>query len=117
MTTADTCLSAGTAVHRTWSTACHHAIRALAATGRPFTAEDVRALALLDWHQPGQQTLDGHTIGERPSHNILPAAMRLAAHEGHIRKVGYRPATRRARRGGLLRIWTGTHPTQGEQHP
>lgn len=114
MTTADTALAAATAGHRTWADACHHAIRELAARGRTFTAEDVRALALLHWHQPGQQTLDGYTLGERPSHNVLPAAMHIAAREGHIRVVGYRPATRRARRGGLLRIWTGTHPTTQE---
>jgi len=107
--TAQAALAAGTAVHRSWAGACHSAITALAATGRRFTAEDVRALALLDYHQPGQLTLDGHPTGERPSHNILPAAMHVAAKQGQIRVVGYRPATRAARKGGLLRIWTGTH--------
>ena len=111
MTTAEAALAAGTAPHRSWAGACQHAITLLAASGRTFTAEDVRALALLDWHQPGQQTLDGHTVGERPSHNILPAAMHAAAAQHLIRVVGYRPATRKARRGGLLRIWTGTTHT------
>lgn len=113
MTTTEAALCAGTAAHRSWAGACHHAIGALAATGRPFTAEDVRALALLDYHQPGQLTLDGQPAGERPSHNILPAAMHVAAQQRQIRVVGYRPATRAARKGGLLRIWTGNHP-QGE---
>lgn len=114
MTSTDTALAAGTAIHRDWGTACHHAIRTLAARGRPFTAEDVRALALLEWHQPGQLGLDGTVHTERPSHNILPAAMHVAAQQHQIRVVGYRPATRRARKGGLLRIWTGTNHTHQE---
>ncbi len=114
MTTPTAALAAGTAVHRSWAGACHAAIDQLAASGRPFTAEDVRALALLDYHQPGQYTLDGHPAGERPSHNILPAAMHVAAQQHQIRVVGYRPATRRARKGGLLRIWTGTNHTHQE---
>lgn len=104
---ADACLSAATAAHRTWADACHTAIAALAAAGAPFTAEDVRALALLNWHQPGQTTIDGQTVGEQPSHNVLPAAMNAAATAGTIRTVGYRPATRASRRGGILRIWAG----------
>lgn len=115
MTTAEAALAAGTAPHRSWAGACHTAITQLAASGRPFTAEDVRALALLDWHQPGQTTTDGHTVGERPSHNILPAAMHVAATQHHIRVVGYRPATRKTRRGGLLRIWTGTNHTHHQE--
>lgn len=109
---ADACLSAATAAHRTWVDACNSSIAALATSGTQFTAEEVRALALLNWHQPGQTTTDGQTIGERPSHNVLPAAIHAAATQGTIRAVGYRPATRSSRRGGILRIWTGTTTVQ-----
>lgn len=115
MTTAEAALAAGTAAHRSWAGACLTAIDSLAAQGRPFTAEDVRALALLDWHQPGQLDIDGKTPSERPSHNVLPAAIHTAAQQKLIRPIGYRQATRPARRGGVLRIWTGAHPTHRKE--
>ena len=68
------------------------AIRKLARTGRPFTAEDVRALV-------------GGPLGCRPP--VLGALFLAAAKRGEIEPCGFRQATRPEARRRVLRVWRG----------
>jgi hypothetical protein len=68
------------------------AIHDLAATGRPFTAEDVRDLI-------------GAPLGCRP--NVLGGLFLRAAKAGVIEAVGYQPARRAEARSRPLRVWRG----------
>ena len=91
-------LAADTAAHRDAAPTIREAVEALAATGRPFTAEDVRGRIAGDPHVVRE-------IGERT--NLLPAVFSAAAGAGTIRAIGYTRATRRSRHASVLRIWQG----------
>lgn len=91
-------LAADTAAHRGAAPAIRDAVAALAASGRPFTAEDVRERIAADPHVSRQ-------VAERT--NVLPAVFSAAASAGTIRAIGYTRATRRSRHASVLRIWQG----------
>lgn len=74
-----------------WAEAARQAIRRLAATGRPFTAEDVVAVV-------------GHP--DRP--NAIGAAMLKAAKLGLIYKVGMTKTTRGSSHARALPVWQGS---------
>ena len=72
------------------------AIQTLIATGRDFTAEDVR-----------DQLRDKPAVLAvmRAWPNLLPAHMRIAATQGLVRATGFRTASRASRRGSVIRVW------------
>lgn len=67
-------------------------VEGLAASGRPFTADDLRAAGLPEPDTP----------------NRVGALLSSMARRGVIRDVGYAKATRRSRHCGLVRVWEGT---------
>ena len=74
-----------------WRIACDRAIATLAATGREFTAEDVRALC-----------------GDPPCHpNAMGARFMSAARTGLLEKVAYRNPTRATAHGSVIAVWRG----------
>jgi len=74
-----------------WKAEAARAIATLAAAGRDFTAEDVRAVA-----------------GDPPSHpNAMGAAFLRAASEGAIIKVGYRSPVRKSSHASVIAVWRG----------
>lgn len=73
-----------------WADRAHNAILALAATGKPFTATDVR-----------------DQVGPPPKPNMVGPALSSAAKAGIITKVGGTTATRRPRRGSGTAVWIG----------
>ena len=74
-----------------WTLAADRAIADLAATGRPFTAEDLRAVV-------------GPPVG---SHNSMGPVFMRAARAGLIVGIGYRQATRTEAAGRVLKVWRG----------
>ncbi len=74
-----------------WRETVDAAIRSLAGLGRPFTADDVRALG----------------IGDPPSPKAWGARMLAASKGGVIRRVGYRPSTRASVHGHPIAVWVG----------
>lgn len=74
-----------------WTEAANKAIRDLAASGEPFTAEDLRSIV-------------GPPFG---SHNAMGARFMAAAKAGIIRRVGSRQATRPEAAGRWLAVWRG----------
>lgn len=79
------------AVHTSWRLAADGAIADLAASGRRFTAEDVRERV-------------GVMTGRE---SALSAAFRVAARRGEIVLVGFVEATRPEAHGRALRVWVG----------
>lgn len=79
------------AVHTSWRIACDGAIADLAATGEPFTAEDVR-------ERVGVMTGRESAMG---------GAFRAAAREGLILAAGWRTASRPEAHQRALRVWRG----------
>ena len=83
------------AIHRGWDVAAQTVMNHLAATGRPFTADDFRTLMVdaPDPHHP----------------NTIGAYFRRAHADGLIRPTGrVAPATTASRHGALIREWIGT---------
>lgn len=79
------------------------AIRSLARTGAPFSADDL-------WGGP-------FGFGDAPDPELkhsdvkpqeVGAAFRRAATHGFIRLLDYKKSKRKERRGGLVRVWIGT---------
>jgi hypothetical protein len=75
-----------------WRLAAEAALDRLIASGRHFTAEDVYRLA--------GEPLGGHRNG-------TGGLFLRASKAGRIVPVGVAQATRRERRGGILRVWRG----------
>lgn len=73
-----------------WSERAAEAIRALAATGKPFTAEDVRRL-----------------VGKPDRANSVGPALAAAHQRGEIRQLGSATASRRPRKGSSTFVWVG----------
>ncbi len=78
------------ATSSSWGDRAHNAILALAATGKPFTALDVR-----------------EQVGPPPNPNMVGPALSSAAREGIITKVGGTTSTRRLRRRSGTAVWIG----------
>lgn len=83
--------AARNAVHSSWRIAAEATILRLAASGRAFTSEDVRA-------EVGVMTGRASALG---------AVIRAAAQAGRIVAVGYQPATRPDAHARVLRVWRG----------
>lgn len=81
-----------------WAVKVDALIDELAATGGPFTADDL--------HTPD-------TVNA-PHPNAWGPLLAAAAHQGRITRTGAsRKSTRGPRRGSYLCIWTGTQPAEG----
>ncbi len=79
-----------------WKARVDAAIEELAASGAPFTAEDVREIA-----------------GDPPDHpNAMGARFAAAAQRGLIRSVGYRKARRASLHRHPIHVWEGTWRTR-----
>lgn len=74
-----------------WLDCAERALGWWAETGRPFTADDLRALGVPDPDHP----------------NRIGGLFRRAYRTGLIEPVGYMPSTRPSRNGGVLRTWRG----------
>jgi hypothetical protein len=71
-----------------WRNAADWALNVLVETGRPFTAEDICALA------------------GRPSRpNAIGARIHAAARRGRIERCGYARSTRPSRRASVVAVW------------
>ena len=81
-----------------WLDLARGAIAYLAASGRHFTADDVRRLA-----------------GEPPSDNALGAVLLAASKRHEIVTVGFDRSKRVTRRGGMVRVWKGTEGNREEE--
>lgn len=92
MSTALDAYSAQFAVHREWGQVADQAMRQLVDAGRPFTADDVRALV-----EP--------TGIEPTTKNAYGGLFQAWMHAGLIVPVGAKTSTAKKRRGGLIRIW------------
>lgn len=75
----------------TWKTRADETITALAASGKEFTAEDVRDAA-----------------GDPAHPNAMGARLNAHAKAGLITSTGYTKASRASRHTNLLRVWKGT---------
>lgn len=81
--------AAGVAGHKTWKPKAEAALDQLIREGRPFTADDLRAL-----------------VDERPDHpNQIGALFIGASKRGEIRKIGYHQSTIKSRQAGLQAMW------------
>ena len=76
-----------------WKDRADAAIKALAAEGREFTAEDVR-----------------HLAGSPTRANAFGSRFLSAARKGLIRKVGYRNSTRPSLHAHPVAVWVGAKP-------
>jgi ribosomal protein L37E len=85
-----------------WRVAAEHAIDTLAATGQPFSADDVRDRV-------------GHAMG-RPADNSFGGLFAKACRAGRIEPAGYTQSRRVEGRGRVLRLWRGT-PAGGAGDP
>ncbi len=74
-----------------WNERCDSAIRQLAQSGQPFTAEQVREIA-----------------GDPSRPNAFGARLHAAARKGVITKIDYRPATRATLHSHPIAVWVGT---------
>lgn len=79
--------------HADWRECADSGIDYLAATGRPFTADDVRALSWVD---------------EPTSPKAWGARFLAAARGGRIVRVGYRPSRRASVHAHPVAVWRGT---------
>lgn len=73
-----------------WKRAADRAIEQLAATGEPFTAEDVRRM-----------------VGDPSRPNAFGSRFLAAARSGLVHKVGYRPSSRPHRHTNPIAVWVG----------
>ena len=80
-----------------WTARATEAIRALAATGKPFTAEDVRRL-----------------VGKPDRANWVGPTLAAAHQRGEIRQLGSATAARRPRKGSSTYVWIGVDNAGGE---
>ena len=84
-----------------WRNLCDHVIAALAATGKEFSAVDVRALC-----------------GDPPNHfNAMGARFLAAARAGIVVRVGYRPSSRATLHAHPITIWRGAVSAPGATVP
>jgi hypothetical protein len=74
-----------------WRSCADQAIDTLAATGRPFTADDVRDLGVPD----------------PPSPKAWGARFLSASRQGRIVRVGYTPSRRASVHAHPIALWTG----------
>ena len=77
-----------------WSAKAMAAIKALAATGEPFTVYAI--------------TQDPYGVDEPPHANYFGSIVSLAKAQGLIKIAGYLPSPRPTRKGGVCRAWIGT---------
>lgn len=74
-----------------WKFACDTAIARFAATLKPFTAEDVRAI-----------------VGDPPNHpNAMGARFLIAARAGMLEKLGYKNPARPSSHSSVIAVWRG----------
>lgn len=85
-----------------WTRRAETELIALAATGRPFTADDL--LARVGPPDPG------HAPNGRNS--AVGSLFAQWHHRHHIEIVGFAQSTTPSRKGGLIRIWRGSNPTK-----
>lgn len=76
-----------------WSAKAMAAIKALAATGEPFTVYAI--------------TQDPYGVDEPPHGNYFGSIVALAKSQGLIKIAGYLPSPRPSRNGGVCRAWIG----------
>lgn len=81
---------AANAEAQAWKARADLAIVHLASLGRPFTAEDVRAIC-----------------GDPEHVNAFGSRLSYAAKKGIIQPAGYEEATRPSRHRAILRCWIG----------
>lgn len=79
--------------HADWRACADSGIDYLAATGKPFTADDVRALSWVD---------------DPASPKAWGARFLAAARAGRIRRVGYQPSRRASVHAHPVAVWQGT---------
>lgn len=77
-----------------WRSCADRAINTLAATGRPFTADDVRELGVPDPASP----------------KAWGARFLMASRQGRIVRVGYQPSRRASVHAHPVAVWQG--PTE-----
>lgn len=73
-----------------WHADALDVIKAWAATGSPFTAEDLR-----------------QSMRPAPGDKCPGNAFQAARRAGLITSVGYKESTDRSRKGGVIRVWRG----------
>lgn len=84
--------------HKTWQQHADTAVRRLARTGQPFTADTVRAMIPNDI---------------RPAHsNAWGGLFSSWFHRGLIEPVGYTTGSRAVRHQGVQRLWRGIAEAQ-----
>jgi hypothetical protein len=97
-------LAADLAGHRLYREDVEAVLDRLAAAGRPFTADDVRAQLPDD-------------VRERMSPALLPAVIRTASSRDEIRALGYSTSRRASRHHGVHRVWRGNLVSLDEATP
>lgn len=95
--TIDEILAATAKAVPTWTDRAHRAIDQLAATGRPFTADDITRLIGLPRPDEGVNR-----------NNAVGAVFRAAARRGVIVRVGFTQSGRTRSHGRVLAEWQGT---------
>jgi hypothetical protein len=78
----------------TWKDDAANMIAAYAASGLPFSSDDLRK-----------------SLREPPNPNMWGTAFRAACNRGIITSTGTRESTTPSRKGGLIRVWSA--PTKG----
>lgn len=87
----------------TWAHAAEQAMKQLADSGRPFSADDLREL------------LDG---GEQPTNpNVFGGLFMSWSRQGLIERAGEGPSTMPRRNGGHRYLWRGVRPATEEGNP
>lgn len=79
-----------------WRSGADRAVRHLAATGRDFTADDLRELGVTDLSNPREQAARWGSL------------LAAAKAEGLITEVGRRPSVRPSANGRKVAVWRGT---------
>lgn len=85
------------------SAALDAAIRSLARTGAPFSADDLWSGRFGFGEAPDPELKHSDVKPQE-----VGAAFRRAATQGFIRLLDYKKSKRKGRRGGLIRVWIGT---------
>jgi hypothetical protein len=80
-----------------WRVRAERALHDLAATGRPFTADDL--IGMVGHPDDSHQANAGN--------NQIGAVFRDAAKEGLIVGTGYARSRQPRRKGGMIRVWEG----------